>query len=53
MPLIFFALSMALLSYADKEPHCYAGAVIFFILAVLFLDTALPNRKESLFRKKK
>ena len=53
MPILFFALAIALLSYANEEPSCYAGAVIFGILGFLFINTGLPKEKESLFKKKK
>jgi hypothetical protein len=53
MPLIFFILAFSLFTYADKEPSCIAGGIIFSILGAVFFDTGLPEKKESLFKKKK
>jgi hypothetical protein len=43
MPVIFFILSITLLCYADKQPSCIFGSIIFAILGVLLLSASIYN----------
>jgi hypothetical protein len=45
MNVIFFILSITLLCYADEQPSCLYGAIIFAILGVLLMT--VPEHKES------
>jgi hypothetical protein len=48
MPIIFFILSITLLCYADKEPSCMYGAVIFAVLGVLLgISPEFKNKKHK------
>jgi hypothetical protein len=45
MPVIFLILSLVMLGYSDKEPHCLAGAAIFAALGVMLLSVNNKPKK--------
>jgi hypothetical protein len=52
MPLIFFILSITLLCYADEQPSCLYGSIIFALLGILLLSAPEHKEKYSYFKNK-
>jgi hypothetical protein len=46
MPVIFLILSLVMLSYSGKEPHCLAGAAIFAALGIMLLSVNTKTKKK-------
>jgi hypothetical protein len=52
MPLIFFILSITLLCYADEQPSCLYGSIVFALLGILLLSSTEHKEKYSYFKNK-
>lgn len=53
MPILFFILSIALLSYTDTEPQCMYGSAVFAVLGILLASVTDDSKHNHSLKNKK